>query len=65
MPEATLHATRAHGRLHGDTIRGTYAESRRVFERLEGLGIGYDDVVTVLENQGVQKFEMNATAGSR
>ncbi len=57
MPEATLHATQAHGTLHGDTIHGTYDQSRRVFERLEALGIGYDDVVTVLENQGVQKFE--------
>jgi len=57
MPESTLHATQAHGKIHGDTIHGTYAESRRVFEQLEGLGIGYDDVVTVLENQGVDKFE--------
>jgi transaldolase len=57
MPEATMHATQAHGTLRGDTIRGTYDESRKVFEQLEGLGIGYDDVVTVLEQQGVQKFE--------
>ena len=57
MPEATLHATQAHGHIRGDTIHGTYDESRRVFEQLEGLGIGYDDVVTVLENQGVQKFD--------
>jgi len=57
MPEATLHATQAHGKIRGDTIRGTYDESRQVFEQLEALGIGYDDVVTVLENQGVQKFE--------
>jgi transaldolase len=57
MPEATLHATQAHGHIHGDTIHGTYDASRRVFEQLEALGIGYDDVVTVLENQGVQKFD--------
>jgi transaldolase len=56
MPEATLHATAAHGHLRGDTIRGTYQESGRVFEELAALGIGYDDVVTVLENEGVQKF---------
>jgi transaldolase len=56
MPEATLHATAAHGQLHGDTIHGTYEESRRVFEQLEDMGIGYDDVVAVLEEQGVQKF---------
>ncbi len=57
MPESTLHATQAHGTIRGDTIHGTYEESRRVFEQLEALGIGYDDVVTVLENQGVEKFE--------
>jgi transaldolase len=57
MPEATMHATQAHGTLRGDTIHGTYGESRKVFAQLEGLGIGYDDVVTVLEQQGVQKFE--------
>src|SRR5215831_19525788 len=57
MPEATLHATQAHGTIRGDTIDGTYDESRQVIRQLEGLGIGYDDVVTVLENEGVQKFE--------
>jgi transaldolase len=57
MPEATMHATQAHGALHGDTIRGTYEASRKFFEQLDGLGISYDDVVTVLEQQGVQKFE--------
>jgi transaldolase len=57
MPESTMHATQAHGTIRGDTIHGTYDESRQVFQQLEGLGIGYDDVVTVLENEGVQKFE--------
>ena len=31
-------------------------ESRRVFDQLEDLGIPYDDVVQVLENEGVEKF---------
>jgi transaldolase len=57
MPEATLHATKAHGTIHGDTIHGTYDQSRQVFQQLESLGISYDDVTSVLENQGVQKFE--------
>jgi transaldolase len=56
MPEATLHATAEHGKLHGDAIRGTYDDSRRVFEELDGLGVHYDDVVQVLEIQGVEKF---------
>jgi len=57
MPEATLHATKAHGTIRGDTIHGTYDQSRQVFQQLESLGISYDDVTAVLEDQGVQKFE--------
>ena len=56
MPEATLHATAAHARLRGDTVRGTYDQSRQVFADLARLGIAYDDVVEVLEVEGVQKF---------
>jgi transaldolase len=57
MPEATLHATADHGKLRGDTVHGTYEESRAVFASLEALGISYDDVVQVLEDEGVSKFE--------
>ncbi len=56
MPEATIHATADHAKLHGDAISGTYDESRRIFAELEALGVHYDDVVQVLEEQGVQKF---------
>jgi transaldolase len=57
MPEATLRATEDHGKLQGDTVHGTYDASRAVFAKLETLGISYDDVVKVLEDEGVQKFE--------
>jgi len=57
MPEATLHATADHGVLKGDTIHGTYDDSRALFASLEALGIHYDDVVKVLEDEGVSKFE--------
>jgi len=56
MPEATILAVADHGELRGDTIHGTYDASRKVFEDLAGLGISYDDVVTVLEDEGVTKF---------
>jgi transaldolase len=59
MPEATLHATADHGVLRGDTIHGTYEESRALFASLEALGISYDDVVQVLEDEGVSKFEVS------
>ena len=57
MPESTMHATAQHGELHGDTIRGTYDAAREAWRQLEELGVSYDDVVKVLEEQGVQKFE--------
>ncbi len=56
MPEATIHATADHAVLRGDTIHGTYDQSRQVFADLEQLGISYDDVVDVLEREGVEKF---------
>ncbi len=59
MPEATLHATADHGVLRGDTVHGTYDESRALFASLEALGISYDDVVKVLEDEGVSKFEVS------
>jgi transaldolase len=56
MPEATIEATADHAPLHGDAVHGTYEESRALFADLEQLGIGYDDVVRVLEDEGVSKF---------
>jgi transaldolase len=56
MPEPTIHATADHAELRGNTIAGTYAASRQVFADLEQLGISYDDVVDVLEREGVEKF---------
>ncbi|MFF5424097.1 MULTISPECIES: transaldolase [unclassified Streptomyces] len=57
MPEATLEATADHGEVTGDTIRGTYDASREVLEAVAKLGIGYDEVVQLLEDEGVEKFE--------
>jgi transaldolase len=56
MPEATVRATADHATLRGDRVHGTYDESRQVFADLAALGIGYDDVVRVLEEEGVEKF---------
>ncbi|WP_433449479.1 transaldolase [Streptomyces sp. CA-142005] len=56
MPEATLEATEDHGEISGDTIAGTYEQARADLDALEKLGISYDDVVQVLEDEGVEKF---------
>lgn len=57
MPEATLEATADHGEITGDRVRGSYEEAQGVLDGLAHLGISYDDVVKVLEDEGVQKFE--------
>ncbi|MFF8274614.1 transaldolase [Streptomyces lateritius] len=57
MPEATLEATADHGEVTGDTVRGTYERSRAELDAVEKLGISYDDVVQLLEDEGVDKFE--------
>ena len=57
MPEATLNAVADHGVISGNAITGTYESSRKVIDDLAALGIGYDDVIEVLEAEGVQKFE--------
>ena len=57
MPEATLQATEESGSITGNTIAGTYDQARADLDAVEKLGISYDDVVQVLEDEGVAKFE--------
>ncbi|GAA4868078.1 transaldolase [Kitasatospora terrestris] len=57
MPEATLDATDDHGVVTGDTIRPNYADAKAVLEAVAAAGVDYDDVVQVLEDEGVEKFE--------
>ncbi|WP_330244173.1 transaldolase [Streptomyces sp. NBC_00562] len=57
MPEATLDATADHGEVTGNTIAGTYAQARAELDTVAQLGISYDDVVQLLEDEGVEKFE--------
>jgi transaldolase len=57
MPEATLHAIEDHGRIRGETITENLGDAREVLEQLAAVGVDYDDVVKVLEEQGVESFE--------
>ena len=56
MPESTLDAMADHGKVRGNTASSGYDQARQVFADLEALGISYQDVVTVLEDEGVAKF---------
>ncbi len=57
MPEPTLDAVADHGVIRGDTVRGEYASAAQVMSALADAGIDMDDVVQVLEDEGVEKFE--------
>ncbi len=56
MPEKTLQAFAEHGEVRGDTIAGTYDESRKVLDAVEAAGVDMVDVFAVLEQEGVTKF---------
>ncbi|GAB2977001.1 transaldolase [Nocardioides montaniterrae] len=65
MPEKTLKAYADHGDLvptnNGDAVSGKSAEARAVFDTIAGLGVDLDDVFTVLETEGVDKFKASWT----
>jgi transaldolase len=57
MPESVIHAFEDHGEVPGDTITGSYENARKVMSDLAAAGVDVDDVVKVLEDEGVDKFE--------
>ena len=56
MPEKTMEAFADHGEVHGDRVTAMYDDAQHVMDRLEEVGIGYDDVIDTLEREGVEKF---------
>jgi transaldolase len=56
MPEKTLEAFADHGEVRGDTVTGRAELAQQVFDRLAAVGIDFDDVLDVLEHEGVEKF---------
>src|SRR5690242_19632029 len=59
MPESVIHAFADHGEVRGDTVTGSYAQAHQVMADLKAVGIDFDDVVKVLEDEGVDKFEVS------
>ena len=58
MPEKTMQAFADHGEVKGDQVTGTRRRGPAgASTALEALGISYDDVVEVLEDEGVEKFD--------
>jgi transaldolase len=55
MPEETIDAFQDHGEV-ALTLEQGIDEAKGLFEQLAEVGVDYDDVTRVLEEEGVQKF---------
>ena len=56
MPRDTIEAIEDHGEIAATRSRRTSRAPASCFEDLKAAGIDYDDVVAVLEKEGVEKF---------
>jgi transaldolase len=61
MPEKTMDAFADHGELQGDQVTGKADEAQQIFDRLAAVGIDFEDVLVVLETEGVDKFKKSWT----
>lgn len=57
MPPKTLDALADHGQVEGDQVTGNYDDAREVLSKLDAVGVDYNDVVQLLEDEAVTKFE--------
>lgn len=56
MPGATLEAMASHGVVRGDTVTGAYVDAHATMDELAGCGISLDEVASLLEREGLEKF---------
>ncbi|OYO23143.1 transaldolase [Enemella dayhoffiae] len=57
MPEKTMDAFADHGEVVADAVTPHLDDARATMKALEEAGIDLDDVVKVLEDEGVEKFD--------
>lgn len=56
MPEKTMEAVFDHGEIPVNSISAHYESSRNILAQIASLGISYDEVTSLLESEGVEKF---------
>src|SRR4051794_2739723 len=61
MPEKTMEAWADHGEVIGDVVTGKASEGRAILQRLEEVGVDFEDVLLTLEHEGVDKFKKSWT----
>ncbi|RRJ87229.1 transaldolase [Gulosibacter macacae] len=58
MPEKTLEALADHGEVRGNTVAETYHDANKLLDAVDSVGISYNEVVDLLEREGVDKFNV-------
>jgi len=61
MPEKTMDAFGDHGEVTGDTVTGRGDEAKEVIDAVKAAGVDWDDVLLVVEDEGVDKFKKSWT----
>jgi len=61
MPRATLEAFADHGAVGGDRVTGQGEKARSILDRITAVGIDFEDVLTAVEHEGVDKFKKSWT----
>jgi len=56
MPQETIEAFQEHGEVKPGSIEHDLDGAHQLLKDLAQAGVDYDDVVRVLEEEGVQKF---------
>src|SRR3954471_2764222 len=56
MPRELVEAVLDHGEIREDALLEDPEEASRILDQFESAGVSYDDVVQVLEKEGVDKF---------
>jgi transaldolase len=56
MPRELVEAVQDHGDIRGDTLLEDPEGASRILDQFETAGVSYDEVVQVLEKEGVEKF---------
>ena len=56
MPQETIEAFQDHGEVKPNSIEHDLEGAQQLLKDLAEAGVDYDDVVDVLEKEGVQKF---------
>jgi transaldolase len=59
MPLETIEAFQDHGEARADSVLEGVDDAQRLLDQLREAGVDYDDVVQVLEREGVEKFSVS------